>query len=120
MWSAPPGQQGGGVVSEAPHGRDPDTAKPRSDKKAAVAGTLQLLFGIFGVGRFYIGSKTIGACQLGLTILALVLAVVVPQTANVAVTMIGIFLMVIPVWAFIDAMCMFIGTVSDGQGRKLR
>lgn len=102
--SAPPGQP---------------VAKSLSDKKAAVAGTLQLLFGIFGVGRFYIGSWTIGACQLGLTILAVILAVVVPETANTAVTMIGFLLIAMPIWAFVDAICMFIGTVSDGKGRKL-
>jgi TM2 domain-containing membrane protein YozV len=94
-------------------------AKPLSDKKAAIAGTLQLLFGIFGVGRFYIGSWTIGACQLGLTILAVVLAGVVPETAESAVTMIGFLLIAMLIWAFVDAICMFIGTVSDGKGRKL-
>jgi len=30
-------------------------------------GVLQLVFGVFGAGRFYIGSKAIGGCQLGLT-----------------------------------------------------
>jgi hypothetical protein len=65
---------GRGVDPEAPYGRDPVTEKPLSDKKAATAGVLQLFFGIFGAGRFYIGSKAIGGCQLGLTIVGVVLA----------------------------------------------
>ena len=139
QWSEPPGQQGTnpvaaypsypgqpapvageGITPEAPHGRDPGIAKPLSDKKAVVAGTLQLLFGVFGVGRFYIGSTTIGACQLGLTILAVVLAGVVPNTASTADTLIGLLLLAIPLWAFLDAIAIFVGSVPDGQGRKLR
>ena len=34
-------------------------------QKAAIAGVLQLFFSILGAGRFYIGSKAIGGCQLG-------------------------------------------------------
>jgi hypothetical protein len=128
-WAGPPGYAGQasaypvaieGVDPEAPHGRDPDTAKSLSEKKAVVAGTLQLLFGVFGAGRFYIGSNIIGACQLGLTILAVVLAGVIPQTNDTAVTLDGLLLLAMPMWAFIDAILMFIGLVTDGQGRKLR
>ena len=139
QWFEPPGQQGAnlapaypssssqpdpvagyGFEAQAPPGRDPGTAQPLSDKLAAVAGTLQLLFGILGMGRFYLGSWKIGACQLGLTILAVVLAVVVPESANAAITLIGFLFIAMPIWAFVDAICMFTGAVKDGQGRKLR
>lgn len=113
-WPAPP------AYPSYPGQPSPQPVEPLSNKRAAVAGTLQLLFGIFGAGRFYIGSWRVGACQLGLTILAFVLAGVVPDTANTAVTLIGFVLIAVPIWAFVDAMCMFIGTVSDGKGRKLR
>lgn len=112
QWSEPPSYAG--QTSADPVG------KPVSVKKAAVAGILQLLFGVFGAGRFYIGSMTIGACQLGLTILGVVLAGVVPETANTAVTLIGLLLIAVLIWAFVDAILMFIGAVRDGQGRKLR
>ena len=128
-WAGPPGYAGQasaypvaveGVDPEVPHGRGPDTAKPLSEKNVVVAGMLQLLFGVFGAGRFYIGSNIIGACQLGLTILAVVLAGVIPATADTAVTLDGLLLLAIPIWAFIDAILMFTGLVHDGQGRKLR
>jgi TM2 domain-containing membrane protein YozV len=132
-WSGPPGQQTANLppvppqgypsapsALGAPYGSDLDVAKPLSNKRAVVAGTLQLLFGIFGVGRFYIGSKAVGACQLGLTILAVVLAVVVPQTADTAVTLIGLLVIAMPIWAFLDAVAMYLRFITDGQGRKLR
>ncbi len=123
QWSEPPVRESTNLAPAYPShpGQpSPQPVEPLSDKKAAVAGTLQLLFGIFGAGRFYIGSWRIGACQLGLTILAVVLAGVVPETANTAITLIGFVLIAVPIWAFVDAICMFIGTVSDGMGRKLR
>jgi TM2 domain-containing membrane protein YozV len=123
QWSGPPGQVPANPAPAYPGypGQpSPQPVEQLSDKKAAVAGTLQLFFGVFGAGRFYIGSWTIGACQLGLTILAFVLAQVVPETANTAVTLIGFVLIAVPIWAFVDAICMFIGTVRDGKGRKLR
>jgi hypothetical protein len=35
-----------------------------SDKSGVVAGLLQLFFGCFGAGRFYLGSTAIGILQL--------------------------------------------------------
>ena len=66
---------------------------------------LQLFFGIFGAGRFYIGSKAIGACQLGLTIVGLVLAQVA-ASSDTASGLVGLLLIAT--------------SVTDGQGRKLR
>ena len=110
---------GRGVDPEAPYGRDPVTEKPLSDKKAAIAGVLQLFFGIFGAGRFYMGSKAIGGCQLGLTIVGVVLAQVTAYS-DTASGLVGLLLIGVIIWAIIDAILMFTRRVTDGQGRKLR
>jgi Protein of unknown function (DUF2510)/TM2 domain len=108
-----------GVVPEAPYERGPRVGKPRSDKNAVIAGVLQLLLGLFGAGRFYIGSMAIGACQLGLTIVCVVLAQVV-ASSETADELVGFLLIGLFLWAVIDAIRMFTGSVTDGQGRKLR
>jgi TM2 domain-containing membrane protein YozV len=100
-----------GYDPAAPYGRDPVTGEPLSDKSVVAAGVLQLFFGVFGVGRLYIGSLAIGFTQLGLTIFAIV----------TAIFLVGIFVFFgVAVWAFVDAIMMFAGAVRDGQGRKLR
>lgn len=102
---------GYGIDPEAPYGRDPATGKPLSDKSAVAAGCLQLFVGMFGVGRFYIGSVAIGGIQLALTLFGLMLTIV----------FVGFFILFgVAVWAFIDAIMMFTGSVSDAHGRKLR
>lgn len=119
---------GRGLDPEAPYGRHPVTGKPLSDKKAAIAGVLQLFFGMFGAGRFYIGSKTIGRCQLGVTIFAFAILVVGPvffphpPFNGTLLIWLGVLLPLagVAIWAFIDAILMFTRTVTDGQGRKLR
>ena len=104
----PPGY---GTDFEAPYGRDPETGTPLSDKSAVAAGCLQLFVGMFGVGRFYIGSVGIGATQLVLTVIGMALSIVV----------IGLFILVgVGIWAFIDAIMMFTRSVTDSKGRKLR
>lgn len=141
LWSQPPSQElpnpvppppqeypsypgqpvaGRGVDPEAPYGRDPVIGKPLSDKKAAIAGALQLFFGVFGAGRFYIGSKAIGGCQLGLTIVGFVLAQVAPSSSDTVSALAGFLWLGVTIWAFIDAIRMFTRSVTDGQGRKLR
>src|SRR6202012_2251190 len=62
-----PGHPGypGYLDPQAPFGRDPATGLPLSDKSAAAAGLLQLFLGLFGAGRFYIGSTQIAVAQLG-------------------------------------------------------
>lgn len=103
----------------APFGRDPVTGKPLSDKRAAVAGALQLFLGVFGAGRFYIGSKVIGGSQLGLTIAGLALAQVT-TSSDTASGLVGLLLVGVIIWAVVDAVLMFTGSVTDGGGRKLR
>jgi TM2 domain-containing membrane protein YozV len=102
---------GYGVDPSAPYGRDPATGEPLSDKSSLVAGLLQLFFGVWGIGRFYIGSTTIGALQLSAFVLSLILCLV----------LIGAFLLpCVWIWAVIDAIMIFTGSVRDSQGRKLR
>jgi TM2 domain-containing membrane protein YozV len=107
----PPPGYGYGSDPEAPYGRDPETGKPLSDKSAVAAGCLQLFVGMFGVGRFYIGSVGIGGVQLALTFIGIALSIV----------LIGFFILAgVAIWAFIDAIMMFTGSVTDSKGRKLR
>jgi TM2 domain-containing membrane protein YozV len=102
---------GYGVDPAAPYGRDPATGEPLSDKSALAAGLLQVFFGIFGIGRFYIGSPVIGAIQLGLMFLSAMLMIV----------LIGFFMMAcLALWVLIDGVLMICGVVKDGKGRKLR
>lgn len=112
-------ETGQNVDPDAPYGRDPVTGKPLSDKLGVTAGVLQLFLGTFGVGRFYIGSKVIGGCQLGLTILFVVLSNLT-ASSHTASTLVGFSGLGVMVWAIIDALRMFTRTVTDGQGRKLR
>jgi TM2 domain-containing membrane protein YozV len=95
----------------APYGRDAATGEPLSNKFALAAGALQLFFGWFGVGRFYIGSTTVGMLQLVSTLIGVVLYLFY----------VGIIVMfAVSVWVFIDAIMMFAGIIRDGSGRKLR
>jgi TM2 domain-containing membrane protein YozV len=85
-----------------------------STKNSAAAGLLQLFFGWFGLGRFYIGSIPIAVTQLCLGLLGIVFT---------AVTFgLGFFFTLLPlsIWTFIDAIVLFTGNVQDGEGRKLR
>ena len=95
----------------APYGRDRATGEPLSDKSALAAGLLQIFFGIFGVGRFYIGSPAIGVIQLCLMIISFPLMFV----------LIGFpLLFCVALWVLIDGIMMICGVVKDGNGRKLR
>ncbi|MDO5082609.1 TM2 domain-containing protein [Arachnia propionica] len=77
-----------------PYGFDP-TGRPYSDKTRLVAGLLQLFAGGFGAGRFYTGHTGIAIAQL--------------------LTCGGL-----GIWALIDAILMFSGSVDDVNGRPLR
>ena len=102
---------GDGADPQAPFGRDPATGVPLSDKSAVTAGLLQLFLGGLGIGRFYIGSTSIGAVQLCLGLFGFFFSWI----------FIGIpVLLGVGVWAFVDAIMMFTGNVKDNYGRKLR
>lgn len=101
----------GGQPGPGNYGYDPVTGLPFSDKTKATAGLLQLFFGGFGVGRFYIGDTTLGGIQLALFFVGLVLSFF----------LIGFFVWsALGIWVFIDAIMMFTGSVRDAQGRPLR
>ncbi|MFY0407220.1 NINE protein [Solicola sp. PLA-1-18] len=95
----------------APFGRHPVSGEPLSDKSKVVAGLLQLFFGGFGVGRFYMGSTGVAIAQLLLTVFGFLLAIV----------LIGFVLLAgVGIWALVDAIMILAGSPRDGQGRLLR
>ncbi len=83
----------------APWGRDPLTGLPLLDNSKVSAGLLQILFGTFGVGRFYLGYTTIGVLQLVVSLV----------TCGIGA-----------IWPLIDGIMILMGNVPDPQGRKLR
>jgi len=105
----PPGYA---VDPQAPFGRDPATGVPLSDKSAVTAGLLQLFLGVFGIGRFYIDSTQIAVLQLCLGVFGLFFSLFCLLGFPV---LLGVI-----VWAVIDAIMMFTGSVKDNFGRKLR
>ena len=89
---------------------DPYTGEPLSDKTKVVAGFLAFFLGCFGAGRFYVGHNGIGAAQLILYILGWV----------TVIFGVGLLLIVgVSIWAFIDAILMWTGSVRDQYGRRL-
>lgn len=106
------GYPGYPVAPHAPFGRDRATGVPLSDKSSTTAGLLQLFFGVFGIGRFYIDSTQIAVAQLLLGLVGLVFSLFCFLGFPV--------LLGSAVWAVVDAIMMFTGSVKDNQGRRLR
>ncbi|ORV53188.1 hypothetical protein AWC05_20865, partial [Mycobacterium florentinum] len=106
------GYPGTPVDPQAPFGRDPATGVPLSDKSGTTAGLLQLFFGVFGVGRFYIDSTQIAVAQLILGLVGLVLTLFCFIASPLLIGS--------AIWAIVDAIMMFTGSVKDDHGRKLR
>lgn len=102
----------GYVDPQAPFGRDPVTGLPLSDKSATTAGLLQLFLGLFGVGRFYIDSTQIAVAQLCVGLFGIVFSLFC--VLGFPVLLGGI------IWAIVDAILIFTGSVKDNHGRKLR
>lgn len=99
-----------GMAGPWPGRVDPYTGEPLSDKSKIAAGLLQFFLGWLGVGRFYIGDTTVGAIQLGMWLFGMV----------TLIFGIGfLVLMGLSLWAFVDAILMWTGSVRDGNGRKL-
>jgi TM2 domain-containing membrane protein YozV len=74
------------------------------------AGLLQLFLGVFGIGRFYIDSTQIAVLQLCLGLFGIFLSLFCLFGLPV---LLGVI-----VWAVIDAIMMFTGSVRDNFGRK--
>jgi TM2 domain-containing membrane protein YozV len=78
-------------------------------KSAAAAGLLQLFFGTFGVGRFYIGDTGTAAAQLVLGLVGLFL---------MWFCFIGLWILIpLWIWTFIDAIMM---GQAHGRGVRVR
>lgn len=97
---------------QAPYGRDPVTGLALSDKSATTAGLLQLFLGVFGIGRFYIDSTQIAVAQLCLGLFGILFSLFCFLGFPV---LLGVI-----VWAVVDAIMIFTGSVKDRYGRKLR
>jgi TM2 domain-containing membrane protein YozV len=97
----PPQQQPMQGDPNAPYGVDPKTGIPYSDKQKMIAGGLQflpLLIGLGGIGRIYSGHIGTGVAQL-----------------------ITSFICVGYIWSIIDGIMIFTNdSPTDGNGRILR
>lgn len=98
----PPPPAGAYYDPMAPYGRNPLTGEPYSDKSKLVAGLLQLLglIGILGIGRIYLGDRTLGIVQLVVGLLTCGIVAVV--------------------WGIVDAVLILTDKVRDPEGRPLR
>jgi TM2 domain-containing membrane protein YozV len=97
----------------APYGRHPFTGEPLSDKSKVVAGLLQLLglVGFLGFGRIYIGQVGFGIAQLLIGLFGGII---------IGFLTCGIGFLIPVIWAVIDAVVIFTGSVRDNHGRPLR
>jgi len=81
-------------------------------KSAVAAGLLQIFFGTFGAGRFYIGTTGTAVTQLVLGLTGLFFTLF---------CLIGIVLLVpLWIWTFVEGIMMFAGAIPDAYGRKLQ
>ncbi|MFD0852450.1 TM2 domain-containing protein, partial [Actinomadura adrarensis] len=85
--------------SPVPHGVDPATGLPLSDKSKMAAGLLQIFLGSFGVGRFYTGHVGMAIGMIAATWL----------TCGIG-----------GIWPLIDGIMLLVNGGTDAQGRKLR
>lgn len=111
--SYPPPSGGPYWDPAAPYGRDPVSGQPLSDKSKVVAGLLQLigLFGVLGIGRFYLGNTGLGLAQLLVGLLGGFI---------IGMLTCGLGFAIPVIWAIVDAVLIFSGNVRDPQGRPLR
>lgn len=78
-----------------------------------IAGLLQLigLFGVLGIGRFYLGNTGLGLAQLLVGLLGGFI---------IGMLTCGLGFAIPVIWAIVDAVLIFSGNVRDPQGRRLR
>ena len=85
-------------------------------------GLLQLFFGMFGVGRFYIGSSDIGTAQV-LTYVVGWLIFAMPWIFGMSPYWMVVGWLVffgLSIWLIIDTIVIFTGKAKDSQGRAVR
>jgi TM2 domain-containing membrane protein YozV len=97
---------------DAPYGRDPATGEPLSNKNKVIAAFLQLIFGCFGAGRFYIGDTRTGFVTIGLVVIAIFTSAALPYG--------WILWPALGLWWISDFILMLSGHVHDAQGRQLK
>ena len=106
--------------------------KNLSKKSCVVAGLLGLFLGEFGAHNFYVGKVGRGLWQLLLTLFGGSIAFMIFFSSNffgglasglllstLGLTMIFVVPFAVGVWAFIEAICCFVGTYEDSEGKKL-
>jgi hypothetical protein len=79
----------------APHGVDPYSGMPYSDRSRVAAGVLQIVLP-FGIGRFYTGHYGIAVAQVLLS-----------------------FVLIGAIWSVIDGIVLLVGRPTDPYGRPL-
>ena len=86
-------------------------------KSKVVAGLLAIFFGQFGLHWMYLGSNKRGLTQILLFVLGLPLSSALMGHNGLfvgAAIMIGV-----RIWAFIDALRIFMGSIDDSNGQPL-
>ncbi len=73
-----------------------------SNRNRWIAGALAILLGPFGVHRFYMGFNGVGVLQAVLTVASF-----------------GLLAPVVAIWAFIEGVLCFCGSMNDVDGRPL-
>lgn len=92
----------------------PTTADKPEQKSKVMAGILALVFGSLGVHNFYLGKNTIGAIQLSITVVSLLLSCCTFGLSSLGVV-------AVEIWAIIEGIMIFAGKINkDGKGVPLK
>lgn len=78
----------------------------RSPKSRIIAGLLAVVLGVLGIHNFYLGRTGIGIWQLLLSLVG-------------GVVTCGVATLVVLIWAWIEAILIFAGSITDGSGQPL-
>ena len=82
-----------------------DTQYPKKGKSQIGAGLLGIFLGSLGIHNFYLGYMTKGIIQLLLTLIGWMLFGLGPLISGI--------------WAFIEAIMIFMGKIPDAEGNPL-
>ena len=92
----------------------PTPADKPEQKSKVMAGILALVFGSLGVHNFYLGKNTIGAIQLSITVVSLLLSCCTFGLSSLGVV-------AVEIWAIIEGIMIFAGKINkDGKGVPLK